>query len=211
MVEQMMERGIDRDMILLAIRTVEATLPATLPATRSRKAINQANYRARQSAKSGESVALAASTEPITPSNAVTGNVTSAPLSILSSLTESQSGIQEVSKEKKKEEASSEPREKKPRGARLPDDWQPSEADRTNRTDKQAAKPRWDRAWQNWILNVRPGSNGTAPRAGSKDDTRERTVNALRALDPFPYRDDVGRSEGPGSPVSRQLSLVKPS
>jgi hypothetical protein len=156
---------------------------------------------------------------------------------ILSSLT---SSFFESPTEEKKERStdvlSTEPRARQKRGARLTDDWEPAEADRqyaasrglrpadidteavkfrnywTNRTDKQAAKPRWDRAWVNWILNIKGSghSNGTAPRPGSKDDTRERTVNALRSLDPFPYADDAARGESTGPPLSRQLPLAKP-
>lgn len=84
---------------------------------------------------------------------------------------------EEVKKEKKKEVSA------RARGTRLPDDWRPDEAgwkfaaDRghssqviedeilkfrnywTNRTDKQACKPRWDRAWQNWVLGIKGSTN----------------------------------------------------
>lgn len=83
--------------------------------------------------------------------------------------------------------------EKVSRGTRLPDDWQPSDADLkfasnlglalyaidieatkfrnywTNRTDQQSRKRDWSRAWQNWILNVKPngGPNGHRPANGA--------------------------------------------
>ncbi len=79
-----------------------------------------------------------------------------------------------------------------------------------------------DRAWCNpatWLNGGRwddqPAphviTNGHAPRPGSKDDTRERTVNALRSLDPFPRADEPGSGEGACSPIPRQLSFVKPA
>lgn len=216
--------------------TLPATLPKSLPAERSRKAVNQAAYRKRLKEKQGASVAMAAAPQPATPAvtdgNTVTGNVTSEPLSILPSFSNSQ-GIQEEKKQEVLQPLSTEPREAKKRGARMTEDWEPDPkgmkyaADRglrlveieieitkfrnywINRTDRDAAKPRWDLCWQNWILNVRSGSNGVAPRPGSKDDTRERTVNALRSLDPFPRADDARRGEGAGAPISGQLSLVK--
>ena len=94
-----------------------------------------------------------------------------APLSVLSLLPSDEPT--EVKKERGVDVLNTEPREKVKRGARLPDDWQPSDVDMkfaagrglrlveieveatkfrnywTNRTDKQAAKPRWDRAWEN--------------------------------------------------------------
>lgn len=173
----------------LGAATLPVTLPLPLPHQRSRKAINQARYREKLKSKQGASVAMAAAPAPVTPpatnGNVVAASVTTAPLSILSSLSNSQ-GIQEEKKQEVLQPLNAEPREKKARGARLPDDWEPSDADRqyaagrglrlveieieatkfrnywTNRTDRQACKPRWDRAWQNWILNVRvsPNANG---------------------------------------------------
>lgn len=188
MVEQMHDHGVSFALILLAIRTAEtaATLPITpgnaLPVTRSRKAVNQANYRARKQAKPGESVAMAAPTAPVThpatPGNAVTANVTSVPLSILSSLlpsSEVQSGNQEV--ESKKEVSNKLPRARTKREkTRMADDWRPDDKGmrfagdhglrlyeieieitkcRNYWINRDEAKPRWDLAWENWILNVK--------------------------------------------------------
>lgn len=194
------------------VATLGNTLPPvaghagnTLPVTRSRKAINQANYRARKSAKTGDSVAMAASTAtvtpPATPGNASGNGVTSAPLSVLSSFELSQENPKEESKEVV---LSTEPRAKPKRGARLPDDWQPTQADIdyatsrglrlfeiddeatkfrnywTNRTDKLAAKPRWDRAWVNWILNFRKAPNGQGQSVVAAADRLLEDVRALK-------------------------------
>lgn len=200
LIERMLAAGLPHASVVDTVRTMESlgiaravTLATAWPVTsgneRSRKAINQAAYRARKLAKHGESVALAAPHAPVTrvatPGNASGNGVTSAPLSILSVLPVSAS--QELPKEEKKQEVevlNSEPRAKAKRGARLPDDWTPSEIDRqyaagrglrlieieieatkfrnywTNRTDKLATKPRWDRAWENWILNMKGSPNG---------------------------------------------------
>jgi hypothetical protein len=199
-----------------ALRTVTGNTGNALPVTRSRKAINQANYRARKSAakpaKIGESVAMAAvsesATAPVTPGNATATPVISAPLSILSSFELSQGNPKEEVKEVVR---STEPRARVKRGARLPDDWQPSNADHqfaagrglrlyeieieatkfrnywTNRTDKQAAKPRWDRAWQNWILNVRKAPNGPEKSVLSAFDRLEQR---LTSGDDYALRED---------------------
>lgn len=96
------------------------------------------------------------------------------------------------------------------RAQRLPDDWQPSHQDCafaqkhgltidavmqegvkfrnywTNRTDKQARKPRWDRAWQNWILNMR-GANHAKP---SFDDRIQNLVDLASERE---YQAGIGR------------------
>lgn len=74
----------------------------------------------------------------------------------------------------------------------------------------------YDAAFCNFVRNTPKfsgagKSNGHAPRPGSKDDTRERTVNALRTLDPFPHADEPRPSEGPRAPVSGFLPFAKPS
>lgn len=116
------------------------------------------------------------------------------------------------------------------RGSRLDDDWRPSDADMayarkhgltesqieieatkfrnywTNRTDRASRKPRWDRAWQNWILNVR-GGNGYRGSRPLQDDSKsvsraaeklaeaaergEFTIGPIPSLLPQPSEDSV--------------------
>lgn len=162
---------------LVARAVIEATAkPKTAGAART------ARWRERH--KTSQNVTGASSCSTVTVTSQASQSVTSdavesesAPLSILPSLTESL-------EKKELEVLNTEPRAKVKRGARLPDDWQPSDADMklasdrglrlveieieatkfrnywTNRTDRQASKPRWDRAWENWILNVRKAPNG---------------------------------------------------
>jgi hypothetical protein len=191
MVAAMLEKNIPADVIVLAVRTAEqavtlvTALPAALPQTRSRKALNQSAYRERNKQKQTVGVAMAANPKPVTQPVTNGNAVTSAPLSLSSSLTFFGSPLtEENKKEEKKEVDRKVVVEGRKRGARLPDDWQPSEVDIqfargegltarqtktettkfrnywTNRTDKLAAKPRWDLAWQNWILNIRKETNG---------------------------------------------------
>lgn len=123
------------------------------------------------------------------------GQADNAPLSLSSSeVVFEERGLQ-GKKEQQPEllEGQEKPKRKVSRGTRLPDDWTPSEKDVafaeqylgaaeievealkfrnywTNRTDRVGSKPRWDRAWQNWILNVRGQSNGQrGPRAFQDD------------------------------------------
>lgn len=158
---------------------------AVIEATAQKKSSGAARTaRWRERHKTSQNVTGASLNSAVTVTLQASQNVTcdavgagNAPLSILPSFALSQ----EKPKEESKKELSTEPRA---RGKRLPDDWRPSEADMayarsrhlgpaqieieatkfrnywTNRTDKQAAKPRWDRAWQNWILNVKGSSNG---------------------------------------------------
>lgn len=218
--------------VIEALPLVTDNAGNALPVTRSRKAINQANYRARKSAAKlaniGESVAMAAepesATEPVTLAathgNAAGNGVIGAPLSILSSFELSQENPKEESKEVV---LSTEPRAKAKRGARLPDDWQPSQADHeyaagrglrlyeidieatkfrnywTNRTDKQAAKPRWDRAWQNWVLNVRPNANGQRNNVIAAADALVDTMRQWERQDEPKLLEDVRSGAGPSN------------
>ena len=122
------------------------------------------------------------------------------------------------------------------RGTRLSPDWQPSDEDRKFAADfavdadwlrgefvdfwigvpgQRGTKLNWSATWRNRVRTVKKpsarSSNQYAPRPGSKEDTRERTVNVLRSLDPFPRTDDARSSEGVGPPVPRLLPFVKSS
>ena len=109
---------------------------------------------------------------------------------------------------KKKEKDSLRSSQKK-LAAPLPPDWKPdrvfarlkgmteAQIDEQEQRfrDHAAANNRkqadWTASWRNWVTSPfqRAGPvNGThrpLPRPGSRDDTRERTINALRKLDPF--------------------------
>lgn len=215
MVEEMLAACVPHGIIVSAIRVAErpVTVGNALPKARSRKAVNQKSYRERNK---GGGVALAASPSPVTEAvtlgNTVATNVTSAPLSILPSLTSSDVLFEEK-KEKKKEVSA------RARGARLPDDWRPDEAGWdfaaarghaarviedeilkfrnywTNRTDKQACKPRWDRAWQNWILNVKGNTNGQSSvlAASSRLVERVRQFDAPAPPEQSSLRSGEGR------------------
>ena len=182
---------------------------AVIEATAKQKttgAARQARWRERHKASQSVTEASSHSTATVTSqaSQSVTcdaENAKSAPLSILPSFELSQGNPKEESKEVVR---SSEPRARAKRGAHLPDDWQPSQADHeyaagrglrlyeidieatkfrnywTNRTDKQAAKPRWDRAWQNWILNVRKAPNG---QGQSVIDAADRLIDRIAEFD----------------------------
>jgi hypothetical protein len=123
------------------------------------------------------------------------------------------------------------------RGSRITEDWQPDDeprefarslgldpaALRDEFVDFWIAVPGsrglkldWQKTYKNRAREIagrRAGrTNGVhAPRPGSREDTRERTVNALRSLDPFAHTDEPGPGEGVGAPVPRQLSFVKPA
>jgi len=139
--------------------------------------------------------------------------------------------VSEVSLESKKQVVA------RARGTRLSADAVLSDADRKFATDNGAADPdalwaefidywigvpgqrgtklNWSATWRNRVRTVKKpsarSSNQYAPRPGSKEDTRERTVNVLRSLDPFPRADDARSGEGVGSPVPRLLPFVKSS
>lgn len=161
------------------------TSRVTLP-SRSKAAIRAARHRAKikqlqqQSGLSG--VAMAAGKTVTVERDASRYGVTETPLSILPSLELSQGKPKEESKEVVQ---STEPRARTKREkTRMADDWRPDEKgmkfarDRglkpfeieteitkfrnywINRMDRDASKPRWDLAWQNWILNFRPAPNG---------------------------------------------------
>lgn len=199
---------------LVARAVIEATAKA-----KTSGAARTARWRERH--KASQNVTGASSHSTVTVTSQASQNVTSdaarsesAPISILPLSQQGES--EEEDKKESKKVRSSEPRA---RGTRLPDDWVPSEVDRqyaasrglraaeieteaikfrnywTNRTDKQACKPRWDRAWQNWILNMRGTTNGQAPRDRSRDDFR----NALDQLRDFGER-GMGSEDG-GPPV----------
>ena len=126
-------------------------------------------------------------------------------------------------------------RARKPISAPLPTDWQPKPAHfeaASKRQISQAAvlekaedmrlwakskgefKADWDATFHGFLRRDAPRfttANGGAPRPGSKEDTRERTVNALRRLNPFADADDNRSGEGDGPPLPRQLPFVKPS
>lgn len=80
-----------------------------------------------------------------------------------------------------------------------------------------------DRAWCNpatWLNGGRwddqpappvVASQSAIPRPGSREDTRERTINALRTLDPFARSDESGSGESSRAPVSGLLPFAKPA
>ena len=83
--------------------------------------------------------------------------------------------------------------------------------------DHAAAKGRkqvdWHASFRQWIRSpyqrAGPVNGERVPRPGSREDTRERTVNALRKLDLF-GPDDLGGREDAGAQVPRRLPLAKP-
>ena len=127
--------------------------------------------------------------------------------------------------EKEEEEEKKESKEVAPsklpraRGTRLPDDWVPSEIDIdfalkrghsravisieglkfrnywTNRTDKQATKRSWHRAWQNWILNIRPvkQENNVIAAADDLVDTMRQWEKTNESIE------DLRSGEGPSN------------
>lgn len=215
MVRVMLERDVPRDVIVTAIEAAERHALRNVTNHDAKLKAAERAKRYRDKKRRDEAVA---------PSR----DAPDAHILTSSSLPESQ----EHSEEKKVRNT----KRKKNENVTLPDDWMPdreyckSLGWNDQHTDREAQRFRdsaiskerkyagargWAAAWRNWCTSpfqqAPPGLNGTAPRPGSKDDTRERTVNALRSLDPFPRDDDAQRSEGTGPPIPRQLSLVKPA
>jgi hypothetical protein len=106
-----------------------------------------------------------------------------------------------------------------------------------NRTDRDACKPRWDLAWQNWLLNVKgtlnaganghransnpgpPQTHGDAVMAGmARYAARRREGQPAAAREGFCGRDDAaaepdadgGAARGDREP-SRQLAFMPPT
>ena len=118
------------------------------------------------------------------------------------------------------------------RGTPLPDDWALSETDRAfahsvgwseAKTELESERFRdhsrshgrlhkdISAAWRNWVRSPFQQQNG--PRAGSKEDTRERTVNALDKLRRYvrSHADDDRASGEAGGSVVGLLPFAKPS
>lgn len=76
-------------------------------------------------------------------------------------------------------------------------------------------KADWDATFHGFLRREAdqklPSRNGgAAPRPGSKEDTRERTVLTLRSLDPLPEPDEPEGSQGASAEIPRLLPFVKP-
>jgi len=153
----------------------------------------------------------------VTPGNAVTGSVTIAPLS--KKVLPIKEGNEEEEEEKKESKEVAPSKLPRARGTRLPDDWVPSEIDIdfalkrghsravisteglkfrnywTNRTDKQATKRSWHRAWQNWILNIRPvkQENNVIAAADDLVDTMRQWEKTNESIE------DLRSGEGPSN------------
>jgi hypothetical protein len=137
-------------------------------------------------------------------------------------------------------EASQSPSEVKPKGASLrragpiPPDWQPDRefarrkglsageiAEQEQRFRDHAAANRrlqadWDASWRNWVTSPyqRAGpviGHAAAPRSGSREDTRERTIRALRALDPIASADDARPSQSAHAKIFGLVSDPEPA
>lgn len=131
--------------------------------------------------------------------------------------------VQNTDTEKKESSLRSPARKRAARGSLIPEDWALSEDDRVvarsfnwteAKIDLEAARFKdhskangrlhkdISAAWRNWVRSPFQQTNGSGPRPGSKEDTRERTVNALDKLRRYvrsnPDDDEAGgRSSGP--------------
>lgn len=238
MVEQMLTDGVAGSAIVLAVRTVElatVTCDASRYVTGDGWSMKPSAVRMRRKrAKDSENTMLAeandAAQQTVSLRHGMASHVTQR--CDLSSIKEEGTSEKGSKKEKKKGELLV----ARARGTRITEDWQPDDerrefarslgldptAVRDEFVDFWIAVPGsrglkldWQKTFKNRAREVagrRGRVNGVhAPRPGSKDDTRERTVNALRSLDPFPYRDDAGRGESAGSQVSGLLPFAKPA
>ena len=82
-----------------------------------------------------------------------------------------------------------------------------------------ARKSDWNATFTGWMRREAPraragptNGHGAAPRPGSREDTRERTVNALRKLDLFVNArpDDAGAGGDDRAPILRVIPHAKP-
>lgn len=209
----MAKAGASVDVILAAVEAELVAEGERVQARRAKDAERQRRWRARDSVES----------QPVTRSHCDTKVSLS---SLLSSSTS-------ITKEEEKKEERKKERKERARKIPVPPDWKPNEAHyakaailgipadlmlmkaddmRNWAKSKAVIRADWDATFFGFL---RPhdsvNGHGAAPRPGSKEDTRERTVNALRALDPFPREDEPRPSESFGAPVSRQLSFAKPT
>jgi hypothetical protein len=122
-------------------------------------------------------------------------------------------------------------RAKSSRGTRLPDDWQPTQADLNfavchipegvisdtaaqfrdhwhAKTGQDACKMDWSAAWRTWVRNAkrfaaRAGPAGFTPRPGSKEDRAERNFNALQKFKQFANGSHAPDQPGPSGDADR--------
>jgi hypothetical protein len=203
---------------LVARAVIEATAKA-----KTSGASRTARWRERH--KTSQNVTGASSLSTVTATSQASQSVTSdatqaenAPLLLSSSF----AGPTEEKKERDVDVLSSEPPARTKRGARLSDDWLPSETDRkfgfdrglrldeidieatkfrnywTNRADKRAAKLDWSKSWQNWILNMRGSSRERNSVVAASD-----RLNAKLAE--FGQPDMLTRVRGEARPVDVRL------
>jgi hypothetical protein len=210
---ELIAAGLQGESLVAAVERIEQAQPKAMDATAERRrAKDRERYYLRKRQKPP--------TPPTPPKSTETEEV-----SLSSSLLSS--SISTTKQQEKKEERKKERARKIP----VPPDWRPNEAHYTKAAnigmpvDLMLAKADDMRNWAkskaviraDWdatffgFLRPRDSSNGHGgtPRPGSKEDTRERTVNALRALDPFPREDEPRPSESSGSPVFGLVPVVK--
>lgn len=209
-VAELVSTGLTQQQLTLLVEitaNVTRDVTVTSPSSQTTGAKRTAKWRKSLKTKQNSDVALAVTvTSPnVTP-------VTTAPLSILTPST----SLSVVTEESLLPTLVEGQKVKRARGARLPDGWEPSAADFKfatsrglrlieidleatkfrnywmNRTDRQASKPRWDLAWQNWILNVKGSANGHAKT--SLSDLASELANEARELE---RQAGIGRPDDP--------------
>jgi len=220
MVADMMARGLPADVIVLAVKTAEQAMALNrnsggipVDETAERRRAYDRERKRSQKLSGGIPVETPRNSEPA--------------LTLTSSSSEQEdNSIKEVSKKV---------RARKKPSAEIPPDWKPSEvhfeaAEKLGWPSREAVfdkaddmriwagstgalKRDWDLTFHGFLRRDAPKlrANGShhAPRPGSKEDTRERTVNALRRLDPHPRADDDRSGESSSAPVSRLLPFSK--
>lgn len=232
LIERLLAAGLPHASVVDSVRTIEglglvaqrhgvtsrATLSETPGAIRSRR------WRAKHQQNQPPAEANDAAAQPSRERHAQRHGETGA---VVLSSTSFENGIREVKKEGVA----------RARGTRISEDWQPDAercefarglgldpaAVRDEFVDFWFAVPGsrglkldWQKTFKNRCREVagRRGGrvNGThAPRPGSKEDTRERTVNALRDLKAFANSDDEAGSRETDQQVSGLLPFAKPA
>jgi hypothetical protein len=179
---------------LIARAVIEATAKS-----KTSGALRTARWRERH--RASHNVIGASSPSTVTAASQASQNVTCDPTNATNAPLLLSSSFVSPKEEKKESDVvvlSPTPRARQKGGMRLRDDWKPSETDRqfaasrglspadidteatkfrnywTNRTDRQAAKPRWDLAWQNWILNMRGTTNAKNNVLAASDNLVDR-------------------------------------
>lgn len=171
---ELMAAGVTGDALVTAIERIEAAHMATMPTvpTKSKGAVRTERWRARKAEEASQSVTERHETSPnVTERH----TVTSAP-PIPPSLSPEPPISPPLTPPTLDADANSSPKAK--RGSRLPDDWQPDDADRafavahglnpeeidrgafefrnywTSRAGREALKLSWPRTWQNRVIEL---------------------------------------------------------